>query len=872
MISRPLSGVRVPIDFRSITPVALSLLCLVFSLLDPFPRSAAAADEEEERIYSSSTHGFAIERPDESWTVKETENPADGLFTFVMEPSDADTGMVQVTVRVKPLDQEATAKAVRDNLLETTVNKPEYTRKEKKPYKIAGRTAPGMVVEMKAYGRDFRINLAYLVEAGRIYNIQCHAPAAEFAKRAKVFKKIFASFRFIEIKEDDSPERRIRKMAARCGSEIAWVATWDEAAALARKEKKLVLVVFRSLSGFEISDAASSGPFMDPDIVALLEERFVAYRFSKGMEAPFVPQGSSYGIGPLSFGTTFLLATPEGEIVGDTFSAETTAFHDFLVEHLARNPEFRGPPRPGGLKGLDLAEFYLRRGDLDKAAKLLDEPDSARGLRLEASLLRRLKKGDEALTRLEKARQADGGEEAAAAIALDEAVLLARMGKPEKALKRIEPFPAEHKDSALFPEALFWIGALNLRLEGKEKAEEVWTALVLSHPENRWAWKAAASLESTTFKLGLSERLAWPPEEILAVLGPHEFEKGKAPRLEQAANDAIAFLLRTQRPDGSWICPSEVGLPDSGEGSPFTAAITAICGQSLLSFHEKAGCAEAVDRAVDYILAAWEKYQSREKKVYFMDYTVYTMSYALRFFSAGIEAGWIEREKVAVAMSGFVEEIRSKQRSGGGWSYLMTLDLDKADRPINQSISFITAVALIALIETREAGIEVPEKMIAEATGCLERMRNDDGTFEYMLYHDREGGPRNTAVPGAAGRGPFCAHVLLRAGRGDVEFIRKTLDHFMEYRHTYAREHGKTLMHAGLHGQGSHYLMFDYANTAAAIRTLPKKERKKYGKPLLDQVLGARTEDGGYIDNPMIGPHYGAGMALIAFRHLESDR
>lgn len=823
-------------------------------------------------IHSCSPQGFAIELPDESWTVKESENPADGLFTFTMEPSDKEPGMVQVTVRVKPLDQAATALAVRDNLLATTLNKPEYTRKEKKSFQIAGRKAPGLVVEMKAYGRDFRIDLAYMVEAGRVYSIQCHASVAEFAQLAPQFKRIFGSFRFIEIKEDDSPGGRLKALAARCGSEIEWLGTWDEAAARARKEKKLVLVVFRSLSGFEISDAASSGPFMDPDIVGLLGERFTAFRFSKGMEAPFVAQGSSYGIGPLSFGTTFLLATPDGDVVGDTFTAETTAFHDFLVEHLSRNPEFRGPPRPGGLKGLDLAEHLLRRGDLDKAAKQLASPSSARGLRLEAALLRRLKKGDEALARLEKARQAAGGKEAAAAIALDEAVVLARMGRPEEALDRIEDVPGEFPKSPVIPEVLYWTGALNMRLERKEKAAAIWNELAVSHPDNRWAWKAAASLESTIFKFGYSDRLAWPPEEILATLGPHEFLEGKGPRVQQAVEEVVAFLLRTQRANGSWICPSEVGLPGNGESSPFTAAITAICGLSLLPLHEEPGCAEAVDRAVDYILAVWQEYKAGEKKVYFMDYTVYSLSYALRFFSAGIEAGWIEREKVAAAMSEFVEEIRSKQRSGGGWSYLMTMDLDKADRPINQSISFITAVALIALIETREAGIEVPEAMINEATACLERMQNPDGTFEYMLFHDREDTPRNTAVPGAAGRGPFCALVLHRAGRGDLATIRKTLDLFLEYRHTYAREHGKTLMHAGLHGQGSHYLMFDYANTAAAIRTLPKKERKKYGKPLLDQVLGARTEEGAYIDNPMIGPHYGAGMALIAFQNLAAPR
>jgi hypothetical protein len=219
-----------------------------------------------------------------------------------------------------------------------------------------------------------------------------------------------------------------------------------------------------------------------------------------------------------------------------------------------------------------------------------------------------------------------------------------------------------------------------------------------------------------------------------------------------------------------------------------------------------------------------------------------------------------------------VEGIRSKQRSGGGWSYYITTDLRNYDRPINQSISFYTAVALTALVETREAGFVVPEELIDTASGCLERMRNPDCTFEYMLFHDREDAPRNTPVPGAAGRGPLCALALLREGRGRLEDIRTTLDQFLDNRHYFAREHGKTLMHAGPHAQGSHYLMFDYANCAAAVRRLPKRERGKYRAPLLEQILGARTKTGTYIDNPMIGPHYGAGMALIALWNLDPKR
>ena len=76
-------------------------------------------------------------------------------------------------------------------------------------------------------------------------------------------------------------------------------------------------------------------------------------------------------------------------------------------------------------------------------------------------------------------------------------------------------------------------------------------------------------------------------------------------------------------------------------------------------------------------------------------------------------------------------------------------------------------------------------------------------------------------------------------------------------------------MHTGPDGQGSHYLMFDYAFAAAAIDELPDREKRRYKRPLIEQILGARSDDGSYIDNPINGPHYGTAMALIAFRHLD---
>ena len=87
---------------------------------------------------------------------------------------------------------------------------------------------------------------------------------------------------------------------------------------------------------------------------------------------------------------------------------------------------------------------------------------------------------------------------------------------------------------------------------------------------------------------------------------------------------------------------------------------------------------------------------------------------------------------------------------------------------------------------------------------------------------------RGSIVAGSAGRGPVCTLALLHGGRAEVEDLRTALDLFARHRGTYTRERGKSLMHCGSEGQGSHYLTFDYAYAAQAVSLLPSEERGRY--------------------------------------------
>ena len=76
----------------------------------------------------------------------------------------------------------------------------------------------------------------------------------------------------------------------------------------------------------------------------------------------------------------------------------------------------------------------------------------------------------------------------------------------------------------------------------------------------------------------------------------------------------------------------------------------------------------------------------------------------------------------------------------------MTTELSGSGATADQSISLVTAAVLVALIEARDAGEPVPQEMTDAAAGCLERMRDPNGTFMYMLHHGDETKGRNVAA------------------------------------------------------------------------------------------------------------------------------
>ncbi|MFQ5503540.1 MAG: hypothetical protein ACE5F1_01945, partial [Planctomycetota bacterium] len=307
-----------------------------------------------------------------------------------------------------------------------------------------------------------------------------------------------------------------------------------------------MLVLVRWLGGFKIPDQALYGAFMNPDLIELVGERFVALRLEKHMNAPFRSR-KSYGMSGSTFGSALLVVSPAGKVLCETFSLDPHAAYAFLLDAA---PGLSGQAALPAGDDLSRAERLVRRGELDRAMKLLGDASSAGAQLLRASIHRRRRQGAQALEALGRARAAGGDPPL---VALEEARVLVRLGREDEARDRLRGITTG--DPGLLARTFFWRGVLDRRAD-PSRAPEPWQQLTEQHPDSRFAWQAAALLDIPSYGLPGRIRSRWPRAEVLASLRPAI--PARNTRIREIQRDAVAFVLRSQRADGSWISPTEL--------------------------------------------------------------------------------------------------------------------------------------------------------------------------------------------------------------------------------------------------------------------------------------------------------------------------
>jgi hypothetical protein len=264
----------------------------------------------------------------------------------------------------------------------------------------------------------------------------------------------------------------------------------------------------------------------------------------------------------------------------------------------------------------------------------------------------------------------------------------------------------------------------------------------------------------------------------------------------------------------------------------------------------------------------------------FMDYTCWGSSYGLLLLTDLLDPGIDRlsspkrRALVQAEARRLVRDLVRIQQPNGGWSYYVSGRL--GGKPANVAMSFTTATVLLSLHGAAERGVAVPADVLGRGFACLASLRGTNGAFDYMRGGD--GNYRAGVVPpaGAAARGPVCTLALRRGGRLDAAAMKPAIESYVEHLAGFGAEARKALMHAGADTQGSHYLLYDYATAAEALRatdaaSLDLETRKRARAAILREMARCRCADGSFVDNPLIGPAAGTGLAVLALLDLYRD-
>jgi hypothetical protein len=627
--------------------------------------------------------------------------------------------------------------------------------------------------------------------------------------------------------------------AAKCGSEIAWRTTAEEAAAEAKKSNRLILWYVPSVAGSPmdrknvVDNYWMMGPWMMRDVVELVSRKFVALRMSaKGDLA------KQCGVVKLDFiepGIVFL--TPELKPVhrvDRTTTLQEEWFVELLRGVLKRAEAFDKPSafvtaaRKAGEKDA-LAVELMKDGDYPEALKSAESP------LVKGQILRRMRKGEEAAEAIKAAKEAAKDDAARSEAACEEGILLLRQGKAAEAVAAFEAVKGRRAD-----EATYLRGAALFLLNRDTDGLEAWKGL--TDDKSPWAWKA----EAETQRLGpfsrCFEELSWLPEYPKDPPSSSTVAR-KAKDLDLVTKRSVALLLRTQRKSGSWDDSNyDFGGKDSLPN--VYMAGTALACSALLMWRDvdPKGVQAALERAWPYLLD--------EKNTAPADTDELIWAHAYRLDTLARLAADKERKAECVKkMNELVGLVTKEQGKSGIWHH-------EYDAP------FTTATVLHCLWSAKQAGAEVPDELFKKGSEALSSCRNKQGVFSY-------GFPGRGFNPDqAGGRNPLCELALMLCGRSGEANVRGAIEVSFE-KHALLERIRKYDDHADAAANGGFFFWYDMVGRAEAIRRV--KDAAKLLEKQRDIALSITENDGCFVDSHELGKSYGTAMGLITLKLCDAS-
>jgi hypothetical protein len=349
----------------------------------------------------------------------------------------------------------------------------------------------------------------------------------------------------------------------------------------------------------------------------------------------------------------------------------------------------------------------------------------------------------------------------------------------------------------------------------------------------------------------------------------HVADPANPPSREQidvAIAKGVQYLVDSQNKDGSWGSPAptltvDIYAPGPGAFESYQVATSALAVAALVDSGLDGQATEAaVRRGTDYLLA-----HSRVPRASIdVLYNFWAHAYSLGAYARLLpkEQDPERRQAMEKACADCVDMLVRFEYLEGGWGYY---DFNSHTRkPANHTTSFGTATGLVALRMAKDAGIEVPQRLVDRSMKLLTILRHPDNSFGYSWSHRfwPQGGINK--IKGSLARTPACLKAIRDWG-GPVsdaqvatafENLRKE-GRFLALARKYPRPHETFYQNSG------YFTFYGYYYASLLLPVLDTERRQLEAGSMASYLLPLQEQDGSWWDYQLYRYHKPYGTAYV---------
>jgi hypothetical protein len=348
-------------------------------------------------------------------------------------------------------------------------------------------------------------------------------------------------------------------------------------------------------------------------------------------------------------------------------------------------------------------------------------------------------------------------------------------------------------------------------------------------------------------------------------------------KLKAAIGHGVAFLLKTQSPDGSWGSPERtkqlnIYAPVPGAHHAFRTAVTAMCVSALIEVDDGSpALRKALERGEDHLFAELPRVRRADSTAI---YNVWTHAYgiqALAHMYRRLPDDKDRRKKIEALIRTQYDLLARYESVDGGWGYY---DFGaQTQRPNSSSTSFVNAAVLEAFYEAKQIGVEPPPKLVRRALDALKRQLKPD--FSYLYSEDLKWQPMMPVnrPGGSLGRSQACNLALRLWGDKRITdaVLKAWLDRLIVRNGWLDMGRKRPIPHESHFQVAGYFFYYGHYYAALCVEQLPAAERPFYQDHLANLLLPLQEQDGSWWDFPLYNYHqpYGTAFALMTLKRCE---